>query len=230
MRTFVFTVDAEWAPPEIVADVLRKFEEAGVAVTLFCTDGPRLDVDPRHEIALHPRITSLEGAEAAVREIHGNYPAAKGIRSHGLVSASQFYGFYRSLGLRYHSNVYLGVPVRRIATCAGIASIPIFFMDHAHLVDSPAPSFSLEAMPLAEDGIYVFVFHPVITFINGHSEEHYQLSKPSYQDPSALRKCIGGRRGTRDLLTDLLDLVCREGIRTSTCLDLLERPSAGISL
>lgn len=221
MRTFVFTIDTEWSPAEIVADVLRQFEDANVSVTLFCTDHPKVEVDSRHELAIHPNITSLEGAEATVRDVLRLYPEAKGIRTHGLVSASQFYDFYGALGLRYQSNAYLGVPVPRIASCRGIASLPIFFMDHAQIVDCAAPDFSVKSLGLQDDGIYVFVFHPIITFINCHSEEHYHHAKTCYRDPTALKRLIGGQRGIRDLLTELLELVHGQSIATSTCLDLV---------
>ena len=221
-RTFLFTVDTEWAHPEILQDLLSLFENSGVAVTLFCTEGQRVQADPRHEIALHPNVERLEEAEAAMQRLHAMYPEAKGIRSHALVSSSRFYPLYRTLGLTYHSNHYTGEPFSRIVRWQGVAGLPIFYMDHIHVSD-PAwnPDFRLDAMDLLQDGTYVFDFHPVLTFINCSSEEQYLRAKECYSDPASLRKMSSRTRGVKSLLQDLLVFTCSQGITTRTCSEFL---------
>lgn len=226
MRTFVFTIDTEWSPPEVLDETLSLFEEHGVSVTLFCTDQPPVQLAVRHEFALHPNIASLEEADCKIAALQRLYPQAKGIRNHALFHSTRLHETYRKHGLRYHSNFYTGEPFNTFIDYGdGIVSLPIFFMDHVLLTNPRLnPPFSVDPLRLHRDGVYVFVFHPVITFINCSSDAHYQVAKQYYREPEKLQALVNReKRGVQDLLRDILSYVRKEQVETLTCLQLLKR-------
>src|SRR5262249_35907583 len=59
--TLCFTVDVEWAAPEVLADIVRLFDTYGVKATFFVThQGVSV---PGHERGLHPNFR--RGSDAA---------------------------------------------------------------------------------------------------------------------------------------------------------------------
>ncbi|MFA6523253.1 MAG: hypothetical protein WCS85_02705 [Candidatus Peribacteraceae bacterium] len=226
MRTFCFTVDTEWSPPEAMADLQALFDAAGVPVTFFCTDDVPAITGKRHEIALHPNIHSLDEASAKIEALKRHYPSARGIRTHTLFMSSRLNAVFHAQGLSYQSNAYTGEPMQSAVDFGeGVKSLPIFYMDHVNLTNpSINPAFTLDAFDLTRDGAYIFDFHPVISYVNCHSLAQYSEAKLCYHDAVELRSLRRpGQRGTRDLLVDLLAYVRDEKIPTLTCFDLLSR-------
>lgn len=223
-RTFVFTIDAEWSPAPIINSLVKQCETAGIATTIFATDTPVLDVNPMHEIALHPNINSVAEAKEKIVALQKMYPQAKGIRNHALFNSSRLYPLFRDLGFSYHSNIQSGQPFTEFVDFGdGVKGMPIFYMDHVNVTNLAInPDFNLKNLRLDSDGIYIFDFHPVLTYINCYSEPHYLEAKKDYHDETKLAAHINrDKRGVQDLLTDLLSLVQRESIETKTCLQLL---------
>ena len=58
-----------------------------------------------------------------------------------------------------------------------ILQIPIFFMDDTHIGWSINVNFKLEQFNLKNNGLKVFVFHPIHIFLNTNDLKIYQRAK-----------------------------------------------------
>src|SRR5262245_34833454 len=68
--TLCFTVDVEWAAPEVLADIAGLFDAHGVKATFFVTHSG-VSV-PGHERGLHPNFGRNSDAAKRGRELYGD--------------------------------------------------------------------------------------------------------------------------------------------------------------
>jgi hypothetical protein len=234
-NAIAFTVDVEWAHSEVLADVVRLFDDHGVKATFFCTHpGPI----PGHERGLHPNYrrngdtvrkffatrsderkeyTDDELSRFVLSKTKEFAPEAVGVRSHSLYYDSSLLPIYAELGLQYDSSYFLPLEpaLRPVQKEFGVLELPIFYMDHHDLV-ARASDFRIDSLGLDTPGLKVFDFHPNLVFINARDNEQYLRSKPSYKDPDALRALRERRRGVRSLFVDLLAYAAKRPERRST--------------
>ena len=220
------TVDAEWAHPDVLADVTRAFDERGLRATLFCTH-PNIPAG-NHERALHPNFRKNGDTMRLLARQHADFEAwsetkvydfvvahtksfcseAVGVRTHSLFYDSDLMPIYRSHDLRYDSSVYLPfmpqiAPVRKEL---GVLEMPIFYMDHIDLTERMT-DFRIPSLRLDQPGMKIFDFHPNLVFVNARSNDDYLASKPYYHDVARLRGMRRPGRGVRTLFLELLDYV-----------------------
>lgn len=222
--TFIFTIDAEWAPEPIFADLLGLFEAAAIPVTVFATDKPVISVGAPHELALHPNIQAVDRAQQTLQSLQALYPTAKGVRTHALFSSTYLHSTLVAQGFSYHSNTFTQQGFSKAIDYGdGLPGFPIFYMDHVNVTNpSINPEFRVEHLEFGAERYYVFDFHPVLAYINCYSNQHYQQAKQAYHDPQALRQYVNTSvRGVRNLLEDLIRYVQAQGIPTCRCIDLL---------
>jgi len=236
------TVDVEWAHPDVLADMVRLFDERGLRATFFCThEGVSV---PGHERALHPNFRfNGDTAQTRARKIPSRCevsfyrhvmettrrfcPEAVGVRAHSLFYDSQLLPIYRDLGIRYDSTYYLPLTagLAPVEKENGILEIPIYYMDHLDLVGGTT-RFYIEDLHLDRPGLKVFDFHPNIVFINATSEQEYVHSKRHYHEPGRLAEMRNPRRGVRTLFLELLDTIASRPLLTVTMAELTERQLA----
>lgn len=218
------TVDTEWAHADVLSDTICLLRQAGVAATFFCTH-PGISV-PGHERAIHPNFRwdgdtvrgLLKGGggsqsdffRAIVRQSKRFCPEATGVRAHSLFYDSQLLPIYQSIGISYDSSYFLPLAerIRPVMKEYGILELPVYWMDHWHLVTNRS-SFALAELALDRPGLKVFDFHPNLVFLNARSEEQYLESKRFYHDPGWLADHRWHGRGVRTLLLELLEWVNR---------------------
>jgi hypothetical protein len=202
------TLDVDWAPDEVLRDVLDALDDNRVRATLFATHASSVlaDIDPtRIEVALHPRFENLSDPADPIAELLGCYPGARGMRSHGLVVSSGILEAGATLGLVYESNHFLPLHpgLRPVFRFQRLVTIPIYWSDDHHLL--LRKPFSIESLKLEEQGLKVLNFHPIHVFANTTSPDHYAAFKRHYQDPAALRALRDQTvPGTASLFHDVL--------------------------
>ena len=231
-NTICFTVDVEWAAPEVLADLQRLFDEHGIRATFFVTHA---GVDtPGHERGLHPNFRrnsdlyrGLSSSAAALtdEEVHTHIvsgtlafaPEAKGLRTHSLYYDSTLLPLYRRLGLEYDCSYQLPlVPgLRPFWKQHDIVEIPTYYADHFDLMTG-ATGLDPARLALDRPGLKVFDFHPNIVFINAGSNAQYLASKSFYHDPERLLAARQPGRGVRSFLLDLLAHVSTRGLPVAT--------------
>lgn len=204
------TLDVDWVPDAVLAEIVEMIEDAGVAATFFATHlSPLLvDLDPaRFEVGLHPDFRDAD-LDMPLAELRRAYPHAIGARSHGLNASSRVLERYAAHGLRYETNVYLPLhqglhPVDRRPD---LVSIPFCWSD-----DAPGGPSGLEAL-LAGHGLRVLNFHPIHVFMNTRDDAHYQEFRRFTRDTAELerRRSLDGP-GVRRLFELALEHLGRSG-------------------
>jgi len=236
------SVDVEWACDEVLADLLGELDARGLRATLFVTHAG-VDVGA-HEGAIHPNFrrdgsvrgsfgdecdgaTTGEVYERVVARTLEFCPQAVGVRAHSLHFDSDLLACYARSGLRYDSSYFLPLAsgIRPVAREHGIVEVPVWFMDHAELVD-PRTDFDLAAFDLDAPGVKVFDFHPNIVYTNAATLADYEAARADYHDPVALRRRRRAGRGARTLFHELLDEIVASGRRTATIADVVDVWSA----
>ena len=209
------TFDVDWAPDELVAEVVSSLERRGLRGTIFAThDSPLLKSLPKDEfeIALHPNFDLGDGRYdlSALLKLKNAYPTAIGMRSHSLFFSSRMLSLLEECDITYESNIFLeghlGLhPVHRTRS---ITSIPFNWSDDKH-VELERP-FTLDTFPeLDQEGLNVFCFHPVHIFLNTDVQDRYVRAKSALKKPE-LREHVNPSTGIATLFDDL----CRELVRS----------------
>ena len=209
MSSVCLTLDVDWAPDEVLEEVLGELEESGVRATIFATHASDVlaNVDPaRFEVAIHPRFESLAEPGGPIDELLALYPDARGMRSHGLVVSSSILQAAADRGLVYEANHFLPFhpelrPVPRFET---LHTIPLYWSDDYHLLFRRP--FVVDELRLDTPGLKVLNFHPIHVFANTSDLDHYASFKPHYHDADALRRLRDRRAlGTGSLFDAVLD-------------------------
>lgn len=229
--TVCFSVDVEWAHPEIVDDLRILFDQHGVAATFFVTH-PGVDV-PGHERGIHPNFrrngdsyrTLTDAHSRSDDEVHHHIvsrtlsfaPEAKGVRAHSLYYDSTLLPLYRRLGIEYDCSYQMPLVerLRPFWKHHGIVEIPTFYADHLDIIEGLS-DFSTEKLRLDGPGIKVLDFHPNIVFLNAATDAFYCSTKDAYHDPEQLRALRNAGAGIRTLLLKILEHVASRRIPTAT--------------
>jgi hypothetical protein len=231
-----FTIDVEWAHPEVLAHVRRLLDARGISATFFCTHAG-VSV-PGHERALHPNFrhhgdtlrqfrestgTRLEVLdeptvyEYVVKTTRTFCPEAKGVRSHSLFHDSQLFPIFARNGIEYDSGYLLpgAAGIRPTLREHGILELPVYYMDY-HDIMVQMTDFRTTSLKLGEPGLKVLSFHPNLVYINAASENDYAITKPFYHDLERLQGARNPRRGVGSLFEALLDEVADRNLAVAT--------------
>lgn len=231
LNVICLTIDTEWAHPEVLNDTVQLLDDAGVRATFFCTHAGICV--PGHERALHPnfrwdgdtaraiandfKVSQSSFFRAVVQHTKEFCPEAIGVRAHSLFYDSQLLPIYKSAGICYDSTYFLplNAGIGPVWKEYDILELPIYWMDHWHLLANPFP-FAVSAMQLDLPGLKVLDFHPNLVFLNAHTEQEYLESKPFYHDPNWLADHRWTGHGVRTLLLELLEWIGRSNIAVIT--------------
>jgi hypothetical protein len=230
MTKYVFTLDIDWAPEEIIADTLELFEHYGVKVTLFATHKSEqiLNVNKNNvEVGIHPNFNKIlfngdsQKPEKILRELIEVYPDAIGVRSHSLTQSSGLVSLFKSVGLQYESNTLLPycASIEPYMCWTGITRIPYNWEDDVHF--SYGNEFSSDN--LADNCEYkIYDFHPIHIFLNTDIEETYINAKKHYENLPRLRELVNKTNfGTRNLLLKIISEIQIQNCETLFMRDLI---------
>jgi len=210
-----FTADTDWAPEEVIADLLGVFVEHQVKCTVFAThpSSTLASAPPElFEIGIHPNFEPLLKGDgdgdytSVVAALKHAYPDAAGVRSHTLTQSTTLLNCFRENGLEYDGN-QMEPYSRTLAPFViwnGLVRIPFNWEDDVHFMFGRP--YDDSGLDLATPEVFNVVnFHPVHVFLNTENASRYLDARPHYHDP----KRRGQHRntsipGTRDLLVSLL--------------------------
>ncbi|MFH1743219.1 MAG: hypothetical protein ABIH23_29790 [bacterium] len=227
--SFVFTMDMDWAPPDVIEDALGVFDEYSIRCTLFLTNRLTGIGLQKHELSVHPHCTDLSAMENTLLDSLKIVPDAVGIRWHSLFHTQRLFPIYAAHGIRYESNVMMynvsGISPYRLTP--RIWEFPIFFMDNVHLWMSNDVQHPFEpaCLRLNSEGLKIFAFHPMHIFLNTDRLDRYEAAKVDYHNPVRLREHIHPETsgtGIRVLLKRLLAFVHEQNIRTMTLREIVD--------
>lgn len=224
MTTIALTFDIDWAPDEVIEDLLNLLSKYKAKATFFAThQTPVLaNLNPQQfEIGIHPNFNNLingKGDEANFREIIDKFmnwfPNSKGARSHSLVQGTHILNYLKQVGIEYDSNLYSHYQhFSAFHYFNDLIRIPYFFSDDVHVLLKKI--FSIKELNISRFIPNVFGFHPIHTYLNTAKTAHYEISKPYYHQATELLKRRNTQvLGTRDLLIETLKYCNENNIPT----------------
>jgi len=234
INDFSITIDMDWAPKEVLEDCLDLLNKYNIKATFFCTGSLNIDKIKfkNHELAIHPNYKNndIKTVEKSIKELMQIYPKTKGIRSHNLFNSSLFYPIYEKFGLEYESNysMYLQENIQPFLMINNILQLPIYFYDQAFWLMPGIPRFKKEdlflssELSLKEPRLKIFLFHPILIFINARSSEFYEKAKKYYQQPEKLLEFRKNqnRLGIRNFFEELLSYIKENKISCKTLYEI----------
>lgn len=220
---FAFSVDTDWAPVELIEELLGLFESRGIRVTVFVTDSV-LGIDRhRHELAMHPNITDISDIQPELRRLARLLGEVHGERGHGLIQSYRHLAEFARHGIRYTSNYVLfnQAGIQPVMLTPEILELPIFWMDYIHLemYAGDPDSFHCDYLDLSSPGLKIFDIHPHHYFLNTTSLSHYERARDKYKDVAALKALSvpeSQGHGCRYLLSGVLDWIIDHDARVMT--------------
>lgn len=211
-----FTSDIDWAPDEVILDMLNIFESFNIKCTVFATHKSKiLHESPKKlfELAIHPNFNFLlNGQGGSIDEILDailtEYPDAKGIRSHSMTQSSLLLVKFAEKKLVYDANHFLPyhTNIQPFKLWTGMIRIPYVWEDYVHWAYDN--SFDDCKIDLNSHGLKIFNFHPIHVFLNTENSKRYESAKKYYHNAKELVKYRNDKtKGTRDMLIQLLSFV-----------------------
>jgi polysaccharide deactylase WbmS-like protein len=179
--------------------------------TFFCTR--RYDCfEKPHELCPHPVLEEGQEWEAELQTKRAELPDAVGWRSHSCVYSHLIAQRVAASGYLYASTQFQPVAATHpFREPWGLWHLPIYYMDNLDFshsrfwrdVDHVPFAPEVIATALADDGIYVFDFHPIHLLLNSPSADAYFARRDAFlagENMDVLR-CDG--RGARTFYDEL---------------------------
>ncbi len=226
----LFTADIDWAPEEIIVDIIELFEQYNICCTFFAThNSPVLTGCNKDlfEIGLHPNFNPLfqgKGGDAGtiISELKKHYPEAIGIRSHSLTQSGWLLNKFKEMGMLYEVNHFLPYfqGLKPFVLWNGMIRIPFNWEDDYHF--ALGYDFNDSRINLTDEGMNIFNFHPVHTFLNSENNDRYLRIKDFMSDTEKIKEEVNSSKikGTRDMLISLLEYVKKNDLRTHKLKDI----------
>lgn len=198
--------------------------------TFFCTQQYRCLEGTEHELGPHAFLPPGGDWDAELRTKREAFPRAIGWRSHSCVFSHMLAEQLAELGYRYVSTH--DEPGRRnpvpYRQAWGLWHVPIHYMDNLDFSaqrfwrDAPAP-FSPDAIEaaLADDGVYVFAFHPIHLMLNSPDAETYFVLRERWRRGERASDLRFKGYGTHTFYRDLVDAMDAAGVASASIAEAL---------
>lgn len=219
-----FTFDIDWAPEPMIDALRERIAAHDLPATIFCTHRSpateRLLALPRCETAVHPNFLSGRDPGEVLDEIRGWFPAARGVRNHGLYYSSRLLPLLHRAGAAYLSNdlAFLEPDLAPRYDWSGMVRLPIYWEDDVHCVYfDGAPSddaFAPARVPLSGPGLAVLNFHPVHLYLNTRDLSAYMAAKQDLRDPDKAPALRNPGPGVGTLFESLARAAARRTCKT----------------
>ncbi len=179
-RTFILTLDCDWAPDFILDQVRESLAANNVHATLFVTHpSPALESWQRTsgiELGWHPNFlsTSTQGPDpkSVADYLEGFAPGAVSMRTHDLYQSTSLLRDFlaQATRIRYDTSLYL--PGQKslsafdlpLGTGRTIRRYPFLWEDDLHLMAGGTGSFRLAE--IQSQGLCIVNFHPIHIYLN----------------------------------------------------------------
>ena len=204
------------------------------SATFFCTHRYESLTEP-HEICPHPVLDEERDWATELSAKRAEFPDAIGWRSHSCIYSHLIAERVAASGYLYASTQYQPLaPARPFREPWGIWHMPVYYMDNMDFSrprfwpDAGQVPFSSEVIDtaLADDGVYVFDFHPIHLLLNSTSADAYFERRDAFLRGERLEtlRCEG--RGARTFYDELCAKMERRGTLSVRMKDALA-PAVG---
>jgi len=224
---FCFTSDIDWAPEWAIAEMLDCFEQWEIPLCPFITHDSEeirrrfLDHEKKQLVGIHPNFlpgsTQGNSPDEIADYLLSLWPEAKAYRSHSFVDSTPIANLFASRGLLFDSNLCLFLQPRcePLRHNSGMMRFPVFWEDDIHYKrDLPCELSSIREH-FDSPGLKVINLHPFLFAMNVPDVKYYQIVKHFIRetDPRVARASAFEGKGTRSIVTEILDYVLTRGYR-----------------
>lgn len=225
----IFTCDIDWAPEEVIADTLALFEQFNVKCTFFATHKSETLLNCNRklfEIGLHPNFNLiLEGGnpkddiDKILKDLILIYPEAKGVRSHSMTQGTRILAKFSQYKLLYDANIFLPYHpnIKPFKLWDSFIRVPFNWEDDIHWMYGYG--FSGTKLNLRKN-LNILNFHPIHIYLNTENNKRYNDAKKDLSNLNRYKN-LKGKRGTRDLLVNLLKMMQDKKWSSKTLSELL---------
>jgi len=225
----LITLDIDWAPDEVIAEVSGILLKKGVKSTWFIThDSPAIrklaDYPELFELGLHPNFNTGSSQGDSPNDVmmflKKIYPHSSLIRTHGLIQSTDLLAMLTTrFNIEADVSIFLpGTPdiipheMYFSKESKSLIRIPYFWEDDFEFY-KPVSCWSFDDQRYHCSGLKVFNFHPIHVVLNSQDEKAYQSIKSGkkIQDSTMLeiKPMINKGIGTRTLFVDLVDYLSK---------------------
>jgi hypothetical protein len=220
---FVLTADQDWAPSwtsKALLDITSAFQ---VPLHVFRTNACAV-LDAAREAGTstngwHPNFGAGSSHGATPREVVQHmqtaFPSCRTSRSHRFIESTEGWKELRRAGIVADSQfaTLMASAIRPLRHWTGIVRIPVFLEDDIFFeywpVELPLAAIS---NTLFSPGLKVLNFHPSFVGCNTPSRAFYESTRGELFDSGeSADRLIWHKRGTRDVLLELLELIRSRG-------------------
>jgi hypothetical protein len=218
-------IDVDWAPEIVIEDTINLFLDNKIKSTWFITHNSKSiqylqQNEDMFETGIHPNLLANSTQGRSMKEIFDNLlsicPNARYVRTHAYYQ-STYYFSYLSQETRIEIDASLIMPRRKNIEPFNfwiggrdILRFPVYWEDDLE-IQNPLTENNLNSLGLNEEGLKIFVFHPIHIFLNSATFSQYRLLKEAHHDitkisSNELEKYSQSKQiGVRDLLIGLMD-------------------------
>jgi len=223
------TLDLDWAPDFMIAEVAALLRDVGVRATWFVThESPevtKLRSNPElFELGIHPNFLPGSTHGSSVEEIlahcTGLVPDAVSYRSHSIYQSGRLYAaILKQTPLRVDANTFLPEwshikPIKHVLTEGILTRLPFFWIDDYEMCkESPLWTY---ARFRDQPGLQVFAFHPLHIYLNSNNLQTYEALKTgmgplSKEEEKDFLKFRQGGEGDMTMFEDVLRQAAENG-------------------
>jgi len=194
--------------------------------TFFCTQRYYCLDATHHEIGPHPTLDARTEWDGELARARGLFPEARSWRSHSCVFSHLLAEWLAGNGYQCAStNDQFGQRgIQPIRHPWGVWHLPIYYMDNMDFSrgafwpnsgDSPF-SDTLIDIAIANEGVYVFDFHPIHLLLNTPSRDFYFACRERFKTEGPLAELAFDGVGTRTFYQRLCKAMSEHGLRSLT--------------
>jgi len=226
------TFDSDYMDEGRMAEFLETIGFPGRA-TVFCTQAYTCIGTTELEVGPHPTLDAGADWTRELEEKRALFPEARGWRSHSCVFSHLLAEWLAGHGYNYVStNDQFGQSgIQAIRHPWGLWHLPIYYMDNMDfsgrqfLGDDYGEPFSDKTIEraLADDGLYVFDFHPIHLLLNTPDKDHYFAVRDRFKAGESLDTIVFPGAGTRSFFDRLCAAMSRRGLRSLTLGEALDK-------
>lgn len=228
------TFDIDWAPDDVLGELVEWLEGQNVKATFFVThDSPLIrELADRAwvERGIHPQWTDRLTGRATGGEpwqplvdLMKLVPEAVSSRSHSLIQGTPMISAYAEQGLRIDANPYL--PFSQLGEIAawsywtGTRIVPFVWSDYIDFVRNGEDA--LPSLLERSNCLKVVAFHPIHVYLNTSDVAHYERYRASGLSPAEARAQGSSDKGVGDALREFVSAIHEAGLETGLLRDLL---------
>lgn len=224
---FCFTSDMDWAPEWAIAEMLDFFEQRRIPLCPFITHDSKeirrrySNNEKKQLVGIHPNFLPGSTQGNTPDEIADNlltlWPETESYRSHAFVDSTPIADLFAKRGLLFDSNLCLFLQPRcePLRHSSGLMRFPVFWEDDVHYKHGFPCELSSVRQHFDSPGLKVINLHPFLFAMNVPDVNYYQEVKHLIRErnPHVARTDIFEGKGTRSIVTEIVDHVLNRGYR-----------------